>query len=139
MEPSATAIFTWAASKVVQLLGGLIGGLAMAAYWLPERFKEKGKVASVFIAGGVSMAAALIGGGIAAHTLGISPKDFEISFLISMVVGLFGSAIFNWVSNYIEKRQHWDIGQVAKDVRQHRQEIFTSQPKPRPKRKEPKE
>ena len=119
MEPTAssTALFAWAASKVVQAIGGLIGGLAMAAFWTPDKLREKGRIAAIFIAGGVSMAASLIGGGLIAHFLGIDPHDFEIAFLISMGVGTFGVAGYNWVANYIEKRQHWDIGQVAVDVR----------------------
>ena len=40
--------------KLAPALGGLFGGLSLAMFWTPEKLQEKGKVASVFIAGGIS-------------------------------------------------------------------------------------
>ena len=37
--------------KLAPALGGLFGGLSLAMFWTPEKLQEKGKVASVFIAG----------------------------------------------------------------------------------------
>lgn len=113
---SAAAV-GWIASKLVPALGGLFGGLGLAAFWTPEKLREKGKIAATFIAGGISVGAAFIFTGLAAAAIGIDPQDLDKVVALSAVIGVFSVAGLNWVANYIEKREHMDIGQVAREVR----------------------
>ena len=106
--------------KLAPALGGLFGGLSLAMFWTPEKLQEKGKVASVFIAGGISAMAGFAFTGLAAEKLGISSEKLDVQIGLAWILGLCSVAVINWVSNYMSKREHMDISEVAEEIKQKR-------------------
>jgi hypothetical protein len=106
--------------KLAPALGGLFGGLSLAMFWTPEKLQEKGKVASVFIAGGISAMAGFAFTGIAAEKLNINPEKLDVLIGLAWVLGLCSIAVINWVSNYMVKREHMDIGEIAEEIKHKR-------------------
>ena len=106
--------------KLAPALGGLFGGLSLAMFWTPEKLQEKGKVASVFIAGGISAMAGFAFTGIVAEKLSIGSDKLDMLIGLAWVLGLLSVAVINWVSNYMVKREHMDISEVAEEIKQKR-------------------
>jgi uncharacterized protein (DUF4213/DUF364 family) len=106
--------------KLAPALGGLFGGLSLAMFWTPEKLQEKGKVASVFIAGGISAMAGFTFTGIVAEKLSIGSEKLDMLIGLAWVLGLLSVAVINWVSNYMVKREHMDISEVAEEIKQKR-------------------
>ena len=106
--------------KLAPALGGLFGGLSLAMFWTPEKLQEKGKVASVFIAGGISAMAGFAFTGLVAEKLDINPEKLDVLIGLAWVLGLSSIAVINWVSNYMIKREHMDIGEVADEIKHKR-------------------
>ena len=106
--------------KLAPALGGLFGGLSLAMFWTPEKLQEKGKVASVFIAGGISAMAGFAFTGIAAEKLDINSEKLDVLIGLAWVLGMCSVAVINWVSNYMVKREHMDIGEVADEIKHKR-------------------
>ncbi len=103
--------------KLAPALGGLFGGLSLAMFWTPEKLQEKGKVASVFIAGGISAMAGFAFTGLAAEKLGISSEKLDVQIGLAWVLGLCSVAVINWISNYMSKREHMDIKEIANEIK----------------------
>jgi hypothetical protein len=103
--------------KLAPALGGLFGGLSLAMFWTPEKLQEKGKVAAVFIAGGISAMAGFAFTGLAAERLGISSEKLDVLIGLAWVLGLGSIAVINWVSNYMVKREHMDIKEIADEIK----------------------
>ena len=106
--------------KLAPALGGLFGGLSLAMFWTPEKLQEKGKVASVFIAGGISAMAGFAFTGIVAEKLSIDSQKLDMLIGLAWILGLCSVAVINWVSNYMVKRDHMDISEVAEEIKQKR-------------------
>ena len=106
--------------KIAPALGGLFGGLSLAMFWTPEKLQEKGKVASVFIAGGISAMAGFAFTGIVAEKLSIGSDKLDVLIGLAWVLGLCSIAVINWVSNYMVKREHMDISEVADEIKHKR-------------------
>ena len=104
--------------KLAPALGGLFGGLSLAMFWTPEKLQEKGKVLSVFIAGGISAMAGFAFTGLAAERLGINSEKLDVLIGLAWVLGLGSIAIINWVSNYMVKLEHMDIKEIADEIKQ---------------------
>lgn len=103
--------------KLAPALGGLFGGLSLAMFWTPEKLQEKGKVASVFIAGGISAMAGFAFTGIAAEKLSIGSDKLDMLIGLAWILGLLSVAVINWVSNYMVKREHMDIKEIADEIK----------------------
>jgi uncharacterized protein (DUF4213/DUF364 family) len=103
--------------KLAPALGGLFGGLSLAMFWTPEKLQEKGKVASVFIAGGISAMAGFAFTGIAAEKLDINSEKLDVLIGLAWVLGMCSVAVINWVSNYMVKREHMDIKEIADEIK----------------------
>lgn len=113
----------WMIGKLAPAVGGLFGGLSLAMFWTPEKLREKGTVASIFIAGGISaMAGFSFTGGIATY-LGISSEKIDVIIGLAWLLGLCSVAIMNWIANFMSKREHMDIAEVAQEINKTRQRI----------------
>jgi hypothetical protein len=106
--------------KLAPALGGLFGGLSLAMFWTPEKLQEKGKIASVFIAGGISAMAGFAFTGIVADKLSIGTDKLDMLIGLAWILGLCSVAVINWVSNYMVKREHMDISEVAEEIKHKR-------------------
>jgi hypothetical protein len=104
--------------KLAPAIGGLFGGLSLAMFWTPEKLQEKGKIASVFIAGGISAMAGFAFTGIASEKLGVSSEKVDMLIGLAWVLGLVSVAVINWVSNYMVKKEHMDIQEIANEIKQ---------------------
>lgn len=124
----------WLIGKLAPALGGLFGGLSLAMFWTPEKLREKGKVASVFIAGGISAMAGFSFTGVVAMWLGLPPDKLDMIIGLAWFLGLSSIAIMNWVANYMARREHMDIGEVAEDMRAAKQRLQSS-PAAKPRRR----
>lgn len=118
----------WLVGKLAPAVGGLFGGLSLAMFWTPEKLREKGKLASVFIAGGISAMAGFSFTGLAADWMGIHPDKLDVIIGLAWALGLSSIAIMNWLANYMAKREHMDIGEVAQDIQAMRQGLQPSTP-----------
>lgn len=123
----------WLIGKLAPALGGLFGGLSLAMFWTPEKLREKGKVASVFIAGGISAMAGFSFTGVMAMWLGVQPDKLDMVIGLAWFLGLSSIAIMNWLANYMAKREHMDIGEVAEDMQQSRRRLQGSAPAAEPR------
>ena len=103
--------------KLAPAIGGLFGGLSLAMFWTPEKLQEKGKNAAVFIAGGISAMAGFAFTGIAADRLGVSSEKLDMLIGLAWVLGLLSVAVLNWVSNYMVKKEHMDIQEIANEIK----------------------
>jgi len=106
----------WLVGKLAPAIGGLFGGLSLAMFWTPEKLKEKGKIASIFIAGGISAMSGFAFTGLVAMQLGIDPQKIDLIIGLSWALGLSSIAIVNWMANFMAKREHFGIDQVAQDL-----------------------
>jgi hypothetical protein len=107
----------WLVSKLAPALGGLFGGLSLAMFWTPEKLREKGKIASIFIAGGISAMAGFSFTGIVAVQIGIDPQKIDIIIGLSWALGLLSIAVMNWIANYMARREHLDIAEIGREIK----------------------
>ena len=103
--------------KLAPALGGLFGGLSLAMFWTPEKLREKGKIASIFIAGGISAMAGFSFTGIVAVQIGIDPQKIDIIIGLSWALGLLSIAVMNWIANYMARREHLDIAEIGREIK----------------------
>jgi hypothetical protein len=118
----------WLIGKLAPALGGLFGGLSLAMFWTPEKLREKGKVASVFIAGGISAMAGFSFTGAVAMWMGVPSDKLDMVIGLAWLLGLSSIAIMNWLANYMSKREHMDIGEVAEDMKRGRERLQGNTP-----------
>jgi hypothetical protein len=121
----------WLIGKLAPAIGGLFGGLSLAMFWTPEKLREKGKVASVFIAGGISAMAGFSFTGVVATWLGIPSDKLDMVIGLAWLLGLSSIAIMNWIANYMARREHMDIGEVAEEISKTRQRLQNNTPRKR--------
>lgn len=106
----------WLVSKLAPALGGLFGGLSLAMFWTPEKLREKGKIASIFIAGGISAMAGFALTGFVAIQLGIDQQKIDAIIGLSWALGLLSIAVMNWLANFMAAREHLDIAEVGREI-----------------------
>jgi Mlc titration factor MtfA (ptsG expression regulator) len=107
---------SWLLGKLAPALGGLFGGLSLAMFWTPEKLREKGKIASVFLAGGISAMAGFALTGVVALQLGVDQQKLDLVIGLSWLLGLVSIAVMNWLANYMSKREHLDIAEVGHEI-----------------------
>jgi hypothetical protein len=107
----------WLIGKLAPAIGGLFGGLSLAMFWTPEKLREKGKIASIFIAGGISAMAGFSFTGIVAVQIGIDPQKIDIIIGLSWALGLLSIAVMNWIANYMARREHLDIAEIGREIK----------------------
>ncbi len=110
------AVGSWLLDKLAPALGGLFGGLSLAMFWTPEKLREKGKIASIFIAGGISAMAGFALTGIVAIQLGIDQSKIDVIIGLSWFLGLLSIAVMNWLANFMAAREHLDIAEVGREM-----------------------
>ena len=106
----------WLLGKLAPALGGLFGGLSLAMFWTPEKLREKGKIASIFIAGGISAMSGFAFTGIVALQLGIDQSKIDVIIGLSWGLGLLSIAVMNWLANFMAAREHLDIAEVGREM-----------------------
>jgi hypothetical protein len=106
----------WLLGKLAPALGGLFGGLSLAMFHTPEKLREKGKIASVFIAGGISAMTGFALTGIVALQLGIDQQKIDLVIGLSWALGLMSIGVMNWLANYMARREHLDIVEVGHEI-----------------------
>ena len=110
------ATSAWLLGKLAPALGGLFGGLSLAMFWTPEKLREKGKIASVFLAGGISAMAGFALTGVVALQLGVDQQKLDLVIGLSWLLGLVSIAVMNWLANYMAAREHLDIAEVGHEI-----------------------
>jgi hypothetical protein len=85
-------------------------------FWTPEKLREKGKIASIFIAGGISAMAGFALTGIVAMQLGIDQQKIDLIIGLSWALGLLSIAVMNWLANFMAAREHLDIAEVGREM-----------------------
>jgi hypothetical protein len=130
------AASSWLLDKLAPALGGLFGGLSLAMFWTPEKLREKGKIASIFIAGGISAMAGFALTGIVAIQLGIDQNKLDVIIGLSWFLGLLSIAVMNWLANFMAAREHLDIAEVGREINAARkgQEPQPIRAKPSPRK-----
>lgn len=111
------AVGGWLVDKLIPAIGGLFGGLAFSMFWTPEVLREKGRIAAVFIAGGVSTMSAVVFAGVVAFYLGVDPDDANKLVAIGAVLGGVSVAVMNWLGKFMAAREHLDIVQVGLELK----------------------
>jgi hypothetical protein len=113
----------WLVGKLAPAIGGLFGGLSLAMFWTPEKLREKGTVASVFIAGGISAMAGFSFTHALASYLGVSSDKIDMLIGLAWLLGGVSVATMNWVANYMSKRENMDISEIAQELNNTRRRI----------------
>jgi alpha/beta superfamily hydrolase len=85
-------------------------------FWTPEKLREKGKVASIFIAGGISAMSGFAFTGIVAMQLDIDTQKIDVIIGLSWVLGLASIAVMNWVANSFARREHSDVTDIGREI-----------------------
>jgi len=110
------AVGGWLLEKLAPSLGALFGGLTLAVFWTPAKLREKGKVASIFIAGGVSAMTGFALTGIVAIQLGIDQRQIDVIIGLSWALGVMSVAVMHWLANFMAAREHLDIAEVGREL-----------------------
>ncbi len=131
------AVGGWLVTKLAPALGGLFGGLSLAMFWTPEKLREKGKIASIFIAGGISAMAGFALTGVVAIQLGIDQQKIDVVIGLSWGLGLLSIAVMNWLANYMARREHLDIAEVGREINAARRGEAPEPMRAKPKRTRP--
>jgi len=118
MEPTSTAASGYAISKGATAVAGLFGSLSMSFLWMPERFREHGKVAAGALAGGIGVMTAVALGGLIIKQLGLDPESLDAALGVGYLVGAMSVGVIGWMANFFEKREKKDILQVYKEVKE---------------------
>ena len=125
----------WLLGKLAPALGGLFGGLSLAMFWTPEKLREKGKILSIFIAGGISAMAGFAFTSSVAVWLGLSSEKIDLIIGLAWFLGLLSIAVMNWVGNLMGKYEHMDIAEVAQKINAVRKRLQGSNgPATRPRK-----
>lgn len=121
----------WLIGKLAPAIGGLFGGLSLAMFWTPEKLREKGTVASVFIAGGISAMAGFSFTGMTATYFGITGDKIDMVIGLAWLLGGVSVATMNWVANFMSKRENMDIAEIAQEINSTRKRIQGGAPRKR--------
>ncbi len=124
----------WLVGKLAPAIGGLFGGLSLAMFWTPEKLKEKGKIASIFIAGGISAMSGFALTGLVAQWLGIDPQKIDIVIGLSWGLGLLSVVAINWWANTARTREHLDIAEIGREINEARKGQISKPPVQRVRR-----
>jgi hypothetical protein len=127
----------WLLGKLAPALGGLFGGLSLAMFWTPEKLREKGKIASVFIAGGISAMAGFALTGVVALQLGVDQQKLDLVIGLSWLLGLVSIAVMNWLANYMAAREHLDIAEVGHEINSARKGEAATPIRAKPRTRKP--
>ena len=106
----------WLLGKLAGGLGGLSGGLSLAMFWLPRKLQEKGKIASVMIAGGISTMVGFAFTSFVAKQLGFDDKNIDVIIGLSWALGMLSIACMNWAGNTMSRTENLDIGEVSRKI-----------------------
>ena len=134
MEPTSSTIGGYFISKVALMVSGLFGGLSVAFFYQPSKLREKGKLTAGAIIGSIAVSTAFALGGVIAALMGVSLKDIDIALGLGWVIGLLSVGLVAMVANYLEKREHRDILEVVKEVKDVAQGKEPASRKPAAKR-----
>lgn len=111
-----SGISAWLFSKIVPTLAALFGGLSLVLFWTPAKLAEKGKVASVFLAGALSATFGFAFAGAVAKLIGVDVSHLDYMIGLGWCLGFITTAVYNWAANAISKRAGHDILDVYQDV-----------------------
>jgi hypothetical protein len=128
---------SWLINKLAPALGGLFGGLGLAMLWTPRKLREKGRIASVFIAGGISAMAGFALTAFVAIQLGIDHQQIDIVIGLSWCLGLGAVAAMNWFANWVERREHLDIAEVGHEINAARKGETSTPIRAKPRTRKP--
>jgi hypothetical protein len=128
---------SWLLGKLAPALGGLFGGLSLAMFWTPEKLREKGKIASVFLAGGISAMAGFALTGVVALQLGVDQQKLDLVIGLSWLLGLVSIAVMNWLANYMAAREHLDIAEVGHELNSARKGEAATPIRAKPRTRKP--
>lgn len=117
MEPASTTTASYVISKGAAALAGLFGGLSVSFFWQPKRLHQHGKLAAGAIIGGISVSAAFALGGIIARWIGLNFADIDVALGLGYAIGVLCVGVIAWLANFLEKREHKDILEVANELR----------------------
>jgi hypothetical protein len=106
----------WLLGKLAAGLGGLSGGLSAAMFWLPKKLQEKGKIASVMTAGGISTMVGFTFTSFVAKQLGFDDKNIDVIVGLSWGLGMLSIACMNWAGNTMSRTENLDIGEVSRKI-----------------------
>jgi len=69
--------------------------------------------------------------GVVATWLGIPSDKLDMVIGLAWLLGLSSIAIMNWIANYMARREHMDIGEVAEEISKTRQRLQNNTPRKR--------
>ena len=112
-----TTISAWLLSKVVPTVSALFAGLTLVMFWTPQKLLEKGRIASVFIAGAISATFGFAFTSLFLHYLGLPTDSLDYVIGAGWLLGFFSVAIMNWLANAISNRATADITEIINEVK----------------------
>jgi hypothetical protein len=117
MEPTSSTAGGYFLAKAAAAFAALLGGLSISFFYQPKKLHQHGKLAAGAIIGSIAVASAFALGGVIAHLMGVDFQNIDIALGIGWVIGIASVGIVAWVANFLEKREHQDILEVATEVK----------------------
>lgn len=112
-----TSLTAWLIGKIAPTIAALFAGLTLVMFWTPQKLLEKGKIASIFIAGAISASFGFAFTGLLLHYLGLPTASLDYVIGAGWLLGFFSVAIMNWITNWISKRAVKDIAEIINEVK----------------------
>lgn len=110
------SVAAWLIGKVAPTISALFAGLTLVMFWTPQRLLEKGRIASVFIAGAVSASFGFAFTGLFLHYMGLPTDKLDFVIGAGWLLGFFSVAIMNWMANWFAKRSNKDLQEIITEI-----------------------
>jgi H+/gluconate symporter-like permease len=114
-------------TKLFASLAGMMGGISVSMFWMPENLKKKGDLIAGCLIGGMSAVTVFSLIGFAIRYLGISNDDADAIIGVGYLIGIPSVTILGLIAKTFEKRKDKDIVDIVKEARTVQQQASPRQ------------
>jgi hypothetical protein len=104
-------------TKLFASLAGMMGGVSISIFWMPDALRNKGDLVAGVLIGGMSAATVFSLIGFVIRYLDIPASDADAIIGIGYLIGIPSVTVLGLLANTFEKRKNKDLVDIAKEVR----------------------
>ena len=104
-------------TKLFASLAGMMGGVSISIFWMPDALRNKGELIAGCLIGGMSAATVFSLIGFVIRYLDIQVHDADSIIGVGYLLGIPSVTVLGLLANTFEKRKNKDILEVVKEVR----------------------
>jgi hypothetical protein len=104
-------------TKLFASLAGMMGGVSISIFWMPDTLKRRGDLIAGLLIGGMSASTVFSLIGFVIRYLGISTEDADSIIGVGYLIGIPSVAVLGLLANTFERRKNSDIIEVVKEAR----------------------